>query len=373
MGVYPRKDSPFFWLRLERPKLPPVLEATKIRKDAPTKEQRVLNLQLAEELYHARMTELAQGHYQLNGTGPRSDALFRVFSQWYGDHVVPKHARSGQARELDILDTLRRYLGRYAVSEINKKVVSEFETKRLKEGVSASSVNRETDVLKAVLQAAIEAGLIAASPIYGMRRLRTKPVKRRLLTEREEDRLLAAMEDPVDQALFLIGSDGLVRLGDILDLQKDDDHGRHLYIREPKDPRQPEPYTVPISKRVRKLLTQIKRTTKKHFFEKHRGAENPRDWPTSVRKMLKKACAKAKVPYGRDHGGITFHWATRRTGATRMIAKNTDLKSVQRVGHWKDPRVVLQIYSEAIDSNVRRAVEVPGRRRKARKRAKRVT
>jgi integrase len=364
MGVYVRQDSPFYWLRLERPKLPPVLEPTKIRRDAVTSEQRALNKTLVEELYHARMTTLAKGHYQLNGGGARSADLFRVFSQWYEEHLVPKHAASGQPREKDILGILRLGFGRCALSEIVPGVVDEWATRRLKTGVTAAGVNREIDTLKSVLQAAVRSKKLAASPLYGMRRLRTKPVKRRIISKTEEARLIAAMTDPVDVALFYCGQDTLCRLGDLLGLQLDDDHGTELYIREPKDPRQPEPYTVPVSRRMRKALDRIKPTAKRYVFAKHRGAENPRDWPTSVRKMLMKACAAATppVPYGRNHGGITFHWATRRTGATRMIAGGADLKAVQRVGNWKDPRVVLQIYTEAIDENVRKAVELPGRR-----------
>ena len=89
--------------------------------------------------------------------------------------------------------------------------------------------------------------------------------------------------------------------------------------------------------------------------------------------MLQTACARAGLPYGRKAGGITFHWATRRTGATRMIRRKVDLKTVQAIGHWKTADVVLDIYTEAHPKAARAAVELvaglPRRSRSKRKRA----
>ena len=76
--------------------------------------------------------------------------------------------------------------------------------------------------------------------------------------------------------------------------------------------------------------------------------------------MLKRACLKAGIPYGRKAGGITFHWATRRTGATRMLQRGVDLKTVQAIGHWKSADVVLDIYAETTSRAARQAVELVG-------------
>jgi hypothetical protein len=68
-------------------------------------------------------------------------------------------------------------------------------------------------------------------------------------------------------------------------------------------------------------------------------------------------CFKAGVPYGRAAGGLTFHWATRRTGATRMLTRRIDPGTVQKVGRWKTAAVVLRIYHELLDDQAQRAVE----------------
>jgi hypothetical protein len=70
------------------------------------------------------------------------------------------------------------------------------------------------------------------------------------------------------------------------------------------------------------------------------------------------ACKKAKLRYGRRIGGITFHWATRRTGAIRMIQRGVDLKTVQTIGHWKNPEVMLGIWAESHSRAALAAVEL---------------
>jgi site-specific recombinase XerD len=71
--------------------------------------------------------------------------------------------------------------------------------------------------------------------------------------------------------------------------------------------------------------------------------------------MLQRACKAANVRYGRTAGGITWHTATRATGATRMLRDRTDLRTVQQVGNWKDIRSV-QSYLETDTRAARRAV-----------------
>jgi len=371
MGVYKRPDSPFYWLRLEgytdtrgRPRREP----TRVRHDAPTPTQRRENRQLAEARFHDRMHALAKGEIE----GPRAAITFGAFLEWWEQHRLPQ--RKGQERDRYILTRLRADFGAERLAAIDHARVEEWITARLATPTvlvqgqakrrriipaTPSTVNREVDLLKSIVQAAVPRYL-PRSPLYGMKRLRTETPKRRTLTETEEDKILAVLA-PADRALVLVGIDGLCRLSDILDLRREDDHGAYLYIRDPKDPEQSTPYTVPVSTRLRHALDAVPGDDP-YYFAHRRQAAQRRDWRSSVRQMLKRACAKTKVPFGRARGGITFHWATRRTGASRMIAHGVDPKTVQRIGHWASAELVLDIYAEAIDANATRAVEVLGQR-----------
>jgi len=212
-----------------------------------------------------------------------------------------------------------------------------------RQAVSATTVNREIDVLKGMLRDAAPKYL-EASPIIGMKRLPTVKPKRRLMTFTEERKLLAAATDPKLRALLIVGVDSLVRLMDLLDLQRTDRHGRWIYLADPKSG---EPVEVALSVRGGKALDKIPNTGP-YYFQGLRGAKVERDRRSRIRRLLERLCKKAGVSYGRKVGGLTFHWATRRTGATRMlIQKRVPLSAVQRQGTWKQPDVLLQIYAEA--------------------------
>jgi integrase len=174
-----------------------------------------------------------------------------------------------------------------------------------------------------------------------------------VLSRADEVKVLAAFGTPADRALFLMALDTLVRMGDCLDLRRSDDHGRTLYIRDPKAG---DGYRVPVSQRLRAALDAVPKDGPYYFtFRRRHATAGARR--NGVKKMLASACAKAGVAYGRKDGGLTFHWATRRTGATRMLEAGIDFPTVQRVGHWGDPTMLLGIYAESDDARARAAVE----------------
>jgi integrase len=370
MGVYTRPDSPVYWLRLEGHRNAlgkPLRERTTIRADADTPQQRRDNRALAEQTYHARMHELAAG--RLKPT-EKPSITFAAFAAWFSEHVLPK--RRGHERERDALPRLLAFFGPMPLSAIDKDRAQEYMTWRLttpttikaKKRTKArtvqagpNTVNREMDLLKSMLQAAVPTYL-DSSPLFGMRRLDAPTPKRRVLTEAEEARLLAEMT-PADRAFFLIGMDTLARLSDIIDLKRSDDHGTQLWIANPKTG---EGFYAPISKRLRKALDAMPEPDEDqiYLFPNRRVASTERDRRNGVRQMLERYCEQADVKYGRVHG-LTFHWATRRTAATRMLSRGVPLATVQKVGHWADATVLLGIYHELIGDEDRRAVEAISR------------
>lgn len=373
MGVYTRKDSCYFWLYLEPLEAGTygLRERTKIRCDAPTAQQRKDNRAIAEQLYHVKMTAHVRGVITPEA---KPSSTFAVFAGWFEAHKLPH--RRGREREAEILPRLVRAFGDLSLTAITPKTVQErWITPRLtmpttiakKRRTAArtvqagpSTVNREVDLLKAILAAAVPE-YFDRSPLYGMKRLRTPTPQRRLLSHAEEARLLKAMAKD-DRALFLIGQDALVRLSDILDVKWTDRHGDRLWI---GDPKAGGGFDALLSKRTRKALDQVPANSSDYIFARRRRASTERDRRHGIAQMLKRACVAAtpKVPYGRLQGGITFHWATRRTGATRMLTRGHDVGTVQKIGRWKKPDVVLGIYHELIDEAQRAAVESVGRRR----------
>jgi integrase len=191
------------------------------------------------------------------------------------------------------------------------------------------------------------------------------------MTFTEERQLLAATAQlgarngRIMRALLINGVDSLVRLMDLLDLKRSDRRGRWIYLADPKTG---DPCEVALSLRGARALDQIP-DTGPYYFQGFRGATVERDRRARVNHLLRRLCRLAGVPYGRKVGGITFHWATRRTGATRMlINKRVPLPAVQRQGTWKNPDVLLQIYAEADRKALLNAVAAMPRRSRSKAR-----
>jgi len=367
MGIFTRPDSPWWWLYLETAPRGQRKEKTAIRIGT-TAAQRRDNRRDAEQVYHQRMTELAAHIHRL--PVERAAIIFSTYATTYSRNVLSHHR--GYAREQEIVKTLIAGFGPLPLPAIDRERVQAWMTLRRK-AVSGNTVNREVAVLKPMLRAAVPKYL-AAYPLTGLKKLPVVPPKRRLMTPAEEAKILTHLA-PDDRAIFLCGSDALVRCGDILDLRWEDDHRQALYIRDPKDPTQSRPYEVPVSRRLRVALDALPKSDP-YIFPRRRTASTPRNRARAVRMALQAACAAARIRYGRAAGGITFHWATRRTGATRMLQRGAELKAVQAIGHWKRPDVMLEIYAEASSQAARQAVElvshsraVPGKGERVKKRA----
>jgi hypothetical protein len=371
VGVYERADSRFFWLLLERPGQPPLKESSKVPRRGATPDDTKRLRRNAEEIYHTRMTELARARYRLPSEVAPAAITFEVFARWYDTHKIDTHR--GAERDREMLPLLVAFFGAYGLHEIDDVLVTEYETHRTttvatrdrlgrpaqrKTPAKPSTVNREVDLLKSMIAAAVPRYL-EASPIAGRRRLRTVKVRKRVLEAHEEPLLLAQLA-PRDQVLYIAGVDTLVRMGDILDWQRADDYGDHLEV---LDPKAGAAYTVPISARLRAGLDGLPKGKlagdAPYFFWWRRRAATARDRRGSVRTMLRRACWRAGIPYGRAIAGITWHTGTRATGATRMLRLGADPKTVQEIGHWASLEQMSD-YLTTTTSLQRSAVELLG-------------
>lgn len=364
MGIFTKDDSRYFWLYLETTKKK---ERTDIRCDAPTPQGRKDNRAAVEALYHDR---LAETRPSAQPDAPAVPSItFAEFVTWYQEHVLPKHR--GAERERVTLPRLVAEFGALTLADITPSRVTEWQTRRLAaptliarrkrvaaRAVSAGpvTVNRETDVLKAVMQAAVPK-YFAVSPLFGMKRLATKTPRRTILSEADEAKLLAGMPAD-DAALMVLALDSLIRLHDVLDIKREHHDGRKIWI---DDPKAGGGFHVPISARAKAYLAKIADDGSGYYFSRRR-AELKTDHArrNAIKQMLQRACKRAGVKYGRARGGITFHWATRRTGATRMLSRGVQPGTVQKVGRWKTLDTVLTIYDELIGTDAIKAVNAVG-------------
>jgi len=355
MGVFERPGSPYWQLYLETTK-------EKVKTDiriGMTTAQRKDSKQIALDLYHQKMNAIAARLYKLPTARPA--IRFDKYADWYGPHIIDH--RKGHRREHELLLELRRFFDDDLLTQIDRDRVAEYHTARRAKTppISAVTINREVDLLKAMLRDAVPKYL-EHSPIAGMPRLDVTPPRRRYASEEELAKLLAVCEDDQDRAVLRLGRYQLIRLGDILDLQHTDRQDDLLYIRDPKNG---EPYEVALDDETLTLVEALATNGSPYLLPKFRRAENPRDWPGSVRQRVEYLCREAHVPYGRKKHGFTFHWGTRRSGATDwLMKKKRKLASVQAQGGWKKPDVLLEIYTEVSREDLRAVVGTQKRMRK---------
>jgi hypothetical protein len=217
------------------------------------------------------------------------------------------------------------------------------------------------DLLQQILAAAVPKYL-DRSPLDGLADLDVTNPKRRIMTETEEEKLLPYLASD-DRAIMLAGLDTLSRLSSLLNLKRADDHKTYLTLYDTKNG---ETYEPPISKRLRAALdaVPVDPTDPEYYFPRRRRAKSERDRRNVMAGVLRRACAKAEIPYGRARRGLTFHWATRRTGTTRMLRHGGEgaISAVQRIGGWKSANVPLTIYREVATPEMRALVEVVGQK-----------
>jgi integrase len=349
MGIYARPNSPFWWMNLERPGQRCLRQSTGVPVDGGTVEQTKLNQQLAQRIYGAAKGDVARGQFQL--CIPKPTILFRDFRAWFEREVLPR--KRNQVRDRSMLRQLGHSFDNVYLHDITRPQIEEWITARGNQ-VSPGTVNRELTRLKSFLSAAVPTYL-DGSPAARIRDVDEDEFEARILEEADEKKLLLAATAE-ERALVVCALDTLQRLSNVAALERDQDHGAYLTVLRAKGTGKRRYYEVPVSPRLRRALDALPKNGAKYFRSYQGGTIE------AVRKRVEQAfaalCGRAGVPYGRKIGGLTFH-CLRHTGASRMLNRGADIKTVAEIGNWKDWRI-LQRYLHPIGDARERAVALVG-------------
>lgn len=331
MGLFRQPRSPYWWMLLEghgRKR-----ESTGIRADATSPQLRAKNKARAEEIYHARMTQLARGRV---GLPVDSGQTFAAFSAWYETHHTAKHRSA--PRERVILGRLRDHFGSMLLTDIKPARWKEYETARLAT-VSQNTVGRELATMKAILTAAV-GDHIEVNPLAHVKRKTTALPAKYTLTAADEKRLLKEFTDDEIRDLYLVGVGTLLRQMNLINLRRPEHHGSRLVVQTKTGPHQ-VPLTGPtmLQERARTVLRRrMPKTAEGYFFPKWQARfdgyrESGNAW---FLKMVRRAAARAGIRWGLKNHGVVWHTMTRASGATRMLRDyKVDVRTVQLIGGWR--------------------------------------
>lgn len=344
MALYTRKDSPFHWY---------LIEGTDIRKStgipiqggSPAQDKELLRQAL--EVYAVKKGAAVASGAGLTARKPKIS--FTDFAVWYREHVAAHHR--GSAREQSMVRQLEKWFDRFdSLALISEDVVKEWMTGR-KRTVNPNTVNRELDVLKQMLRAATPTYL-PANPIAGLRRFRVEEAEPRVLS-RDEERRLLDVAGPEDRAWLLLALDTLLRLSNVVFL-------KWPQVKRPQGVIVPlnakvKHDSAPITLRLRQALDLLTVANDWVFPSFHARGKGKTAAKNLAIRRFHDLCQRANVPHGRAANGVTFH-CLRHTGATRALQNGASVRTVMKLGGWKDEASVMR-YVHAADSDVRAAAE----------------
>lgn len=281
-------------------------------------------------------------------------------------------ARSAAAGELpvhSVADTLARYAlevspgkrgGRWEVlrlavlamelpdkpvADLTPDDVGRWRDARLKgnvrrKAVAPSTVNRELNVLTSALEhARREWRWLRTNPCRDVKRPKNPRHRKRLMAERERDRLLLALGyveglpvttlmQQVAVAMLLALETGM-RSSEIVGLTWDRVHKRHVHLPLTKNGGERD---VPLSTRAVQLLEAMKGVDKHQVFTVT---------PASRDALFRKARQRCKIT------GLTFH-DTRHTAVTSLARKVDVLTLAKIIGH-RDVKSLMVYYNPSAD------------------------
>ncbi len=286
----------------------------------------------------ARMTEseLDRGIYV--DRSPADGIFFSSLIQRYLDEVSP--SKKGYAQERTRLLKLKKVFTGFHVLKIENRHIAEYRDRRLRDGISSSSILNELSLISQVFEYAIKEWSlpIPDNPCKQIRKPKVSNARNRRLSYEEEHRLLLAAKHskaPLLYSLIIIAIETGMRLGELLSLQWRyiDLEKRSAFLPETKNGSSRQ---VPLStKSIEVLKTIEKRSHTDRVFWSWSSND-------SVVNVWKRLCHKAQIE------NLHFH-DLRHEATSRLAVKLTNILELSAVTGHKDLRMLKRYYHPKIE------------------------
>jgi integrase len=258
---------------------------------------------------------------------PIESPRFDQFIQEYEEYA--KTNKRGFYNERYRLRQLRTYFGRKELSEITNWDGETFKID-MSRHMAPATVNRLLGNLKHILATAVRRGALSKNPFAGVKFLHVPKRAERILTQDEEERLLAACDrvhNPHLRPSVTIAVHTGMRKSEICGLAWNcvDVGCRTIQVLNAKT--ETSERRIPMNETVYALFSELekKRTSDFVFPSFRKAGDRIRD----QKKGFTKAVGLAKIPH------IRFH-DLRHTFATRLVRAGVDLVTIQYLlGHSK--------------------------------------
>ncbi len=250
------------------------------------------------------------------------------YLEWYR---TKSNARELSARKHESrLQTLIAYFGAYQLKRISYFTIEHYKKKRLQDGVSKETINKELTLLKSIFNRAKEFGLFSGELPKIEKFKDTQKEEVRYLTKEEAQRLINACPDHFKPVVIFALNTGL-RAGEIFSLTWDmvDFKNRQIYIKA-SHTKTKKLYKLPLNNTAYDLLLKLYKDRKPHGYVFTNSRGEPYDVDNQgYRSVFKTACKKAGIENFRFHD-------LRHTFASWVAMQSKDIYAVQRLLNHSD-------------------------------------
>jgi integrase len=283
------------------------------------------NKKAATDALSTRKTEILQGRYRW--VQEKKSMPFEEFSPVYLRYSQINKRSWG--RDETSLKHLEAFFKGKRLSAITPWLVEKYKTlrkaekTRRKRNVKDSTINRELTTLKNLFTMAMKWGKAQTNPVREVKFFRVDEKMERILSPKEEIKLLAASADHLKPILITALHTGM-RLREILNLSWDRvDFARGVIVIE--KPKSGKIRKIPMNKILTSTLTSVKHSNGNSFFV---FADPVTGKPYgSLKTSFRAAVRRAKI------GHLRFH-DLRHTFASRLVMSGVDIATVaELMGH----------------------------------------
>jgi len=270
--------------------------------------------------YYKRKTEIAEGKFLDKKKEHKIN--FSEFADYYLENHSKVENKSWKKSDWVFIRALKKFFGKYYLSEINKELIARFKAERKKESVSNAGINRNLACLKSIFNRAIDWDRFnGKNPMSRVAMLKEPAGRTRYLERADIKRLMDCCDNDFLPYIIVAFNTGL-RFSEQLSLKwKDIDFNNEIisvYLTKSGKKR-----VLPMNDDLKSILNSIPKNPESPFiFCDKNGKSN-----IFVRGAFQRAKKKAGIK--------DFHWHDiRHTTASHLAMSGVDLYTIKDLlGH----------------------------------------
>jgi integrase len=298
----------------------------------------------ADRMLRQIRSAIDSGEYVDPSSAPTFRAFCDIFAERHGQH------KASYQKNSRVTERLKDFLGDAKLSRITAGHIEQYRLMRLaeksgrdgKSALSRTTINREVEVVRAMLGKAVRWGFLAKNPARQVEDYDEDNTRERFLSRDEVRRLLRATKESrstlLRPAVYLALETGM-RKSELLGLRWSDVHfeASKILVRDTKSG---EPRHVPMSRRARWLLNKLAARNPLGagwvFESRDRGGAKAA--ARDVKKAWRRALVRAGISDFRFHD-------LRHTMASHFAMKGGNLYALAMILGHSNPKITIDRYA----------------------------